>query len=158
MTVFYRAGGAGWNSTFAGRPAALWPATRPTFGDWAASTGLVAQFPNSSAEDDDPDGDGLTNGAEWLDGTDPTQATSRLEIELTPQTVNLSTQDRTPFEPYQHALYFRSVPNHYYAVESAAALGGAWELQGTRVATTTQTRFVLSKPYAHAFYRVLALP
>src|SRR5262249_32462970 len=38
VTVFYHADAAGWNRTFAGRPTAVWM-PRPTFGDWAVSTG-----------------------------------------------------------------------------------------------------------------------
>ena len=55
-------------------------------------------------------------------------------------------------------MYFRSVPDHYYGVQRSTGLGGAWELQATRVAATPQTRFVLPKPADHSFYRVLALP
>ena len=40
----------------------------------------MTQFPNASAEGDDPDGDGFTNGAEWFTATDPTQRASRLEL------------------------------------------------------------------------------
>jgi hypothetical protein len=156
-TVFYRAGTAGWGPTFAGRPTAVW-VPRPAFGDWAVSTGLATQFPNARAEGDDPDGDGFTNGAEWFAPTDPTQRASRLELEPTPRTADLSASDQTPIEPGQHAVFFRSVPGHYYGVERATSLDGAWELQATKVAATTQTRFVLPKPADHGFYRVLALP
>ena len=41
----------------------------------------------------------------------------------------------------KHAVYFRSVPGRYYGVQRARSLGGTWELQGTRIASTTQTRF-----------------
>jgi hypothetical protein len=157
VTVFYRAGATGWGRTFADRPTAVW-LQRPAFGDWAVSTGLAARFPNANGEGDDPDGDGLTNGAEWLAGTDPTQGASLLELELTPRAADLSTSDQTPIEPGQHAVYFRSVPDRYYGVQRATSLGGAWELQATKVAATTQTRFVLPKPADLGFYRVLALP
>jgi len=157
VTVFRRADAAGWTPTFADRPAAVWM-PRPAFGDWAVSTGLTAQFPNASAEGDDPDGDGFTNAAEWFAVTDPTQRGSRLELELTSRPADLAESDQTPIEPSQHAVYFRSVPARYYGVQRATSLGGAWELQDTKVATTTQTRFVLAKPAGDAFYRVLALP
>ena len=71
---------------------------------------------------------------------------------------DLSAADQTPIEPGQHAVYFRSVPGRYYGVQRATSLDGAWELQATKVAATTQTRLVLPKPADHAFYRVLALP
>jgi hypothetical protein len=156
VTLFYRADAAGWNPN-ANRPTAVWMPS-PAFGDWAVSTGLAARFPNASTEGDDPDGDGVTNGDEWFAGTDPTQRASRLELELTPRSADLSASDQTPIEPDQHAVYFRSVPDRYYGVQRSTNLDGAWELQVTKVAATTQTRFVLSGPADHGFYRVLALP
>ena len=122
------------------------------------STGLNAQFPNASAEGDDPDGDGFTNGAEWFAGTDPTQSASRLELELSPRPADLTASDQTPFPAGQRAVYFRSVPGRYYGVQNAADLSAAWTLQATRVASTTQTRFVLPAISSQDFYRVLALP
>jgi hypothetical protein len=157
VTVFHRSGAFGWGSSFEGRPTAVWR-PRPTFEDWAVSTGLTAQFPNAGAQSDDPDSDGFTNGAEWFAATDPTQRASRLELELTPRAADLTASDQTPIEPGQHAVYFRSVPDRYYGVQRATSLGGAWELQATKVGASTQTRFVLPKPSDHAFYRVLALP
>jgi hypothetical protein len=154
VTVFYRAGAAGWNPTFANRPAAVWT-PRPAFGDWAVSTGLAVQFPASA--------EAMIRRRRLHQRSrvvraDPTQRASRLELELTPRSADLSASDQTPIEPGQHAVYFRSVPDRYYGVQLATSLAGAWELQATWVATTTQTRFVLPKPADHAFYRVLALP
>jgi len=63
VTVFYRAGAFGWGPTFAYRPTALW-IEPPAYAGWAVSTGLSAQFPNASAENDDPDSDGFPNRAE----------------------------------------------------------------------------------------------
>jgi hypothetical protein len=123
------------------------------------STRLAARFPNASAEGDDADGDGFTSRAEWFAATDPTQSASPLELEPTPLAPDLSPSDQAPVEPsYQHALYLRSVPGRYYGVQRATSLGGAWELQATKVVTTTQTRLVLPRPDDHGFYRVLALP
>jgi hypothetical protein len=122
VTVFYRAGSAGWGRTFAYRPTAVW-SPRPTFEDWTVSTGLTTQFPNASAEGDDPDGDGFTNAAEWFAATDPTQRGSRLELELTSRPADLAESDQTPIEPGQQALYFRSVPDRYYGVQRATSLG-----------------------------------
>ena len=98
------------------------------------------------------------DGDEWFAATDPTQRASRLELEPTPRPADLSASDQTPIEADQHAVYFRSVPDRYYGVQRATSLDGAWELQATKVAATTQTRFVLPKPPDHGFYRVLALP
>lgn len=138
----------------------------PAYADWAASTGLSAQFPAARGEADDPDGDALTNAAEWHAGTDPTLAASRLELEPTPRPADLAETDRTPIPAGKHAVYFRSVPGRYYGVQRALTLGGTWELQGTRIASTTQTRFVLGNAEAgefpanapQVFYRVLVLP
>ncbi len=139
VTVFHRAGAAGWTSTFMERPTAVWMPP-PAYGDWVVSTGLAAQFPNASAEGDDSDGDGFTNAAEWFAATDPTRSASRLELELTPRTADLSASDQTPIELAQHALYFRSVPGKYYGLQRAPALDAPWELQATRIAAAAQTR------------------
>ena len=158
-TFFYRSGAAGWSSTYDGVPTAVWAwMPREHYADWAVTTGLTAQFPAANGESDDPDGDGFSNRDEWFAGTDPTQRASRLEMEFTPRPADLTASDRRPIPSGQHAVYFRSVPGRYYGVERATALGGAWELQAVRVADTSQTRFVLPKPEAHAFYRVLVLP
>jgi len=56
------------------------------------------------------------------------------------------------------AVYFRSVPGRYYGVQNATDLSEAWTLQAVRVASTSQTRFVLPASRSQDFYRVLALP
>jgi hypothetical protein len=157
VTVFYRLGSTGWGPTFADRPTALW-LERPAFADWSITSGLTAQFPGSSGEGDDPDGDGLTNRDEWFAGTDPTQRASTFELELTPRPDDLSPTDRTPILSGQNSIYFRSVPGHYYGLERMAALPGAGTLQAVRIASATQTRFVVPALDPRAFYRVLALP
>ena len=157
VTVFYRSGTTGWGATFRNRATALWM-ERPSYADWAVSIGLNAQFPDASDEDDDADGDGSTNGDEWFAGTDPTQSAFRLELELAPRPADLTASDQTPVPVGQRAVYFRSVPARYYGVESTTNLNDAWNLQATRVASTTQTRFLLPAGEAQIFYRVLALP
>jgi len=158
-TVFYLAGASGWGAMYELAPTAVW-VPRPTYVDWAVSSGLTAQFPAASGEADDPDGDGFTNGQEWFAGTAPVQNTSRLQLELTPRPADLSASDQTPIPAGQRAVYFRSVPGRYYGVQSAVDLGGTWELQATRIAApgTTQTRILLPIPGPQAFYRVEALP
>ncbi len=163
LTVFYRTGTKGWDTTYGGRPTALWE-PRPSYSDWVSSSGLAARFPTATGEIDDPDGDGFTNHDEWFAGSDPTQRASRLELELTPRLADLSESDRTPIPAGQRAMYFRSVPGRYYGLQSASSLGSEWELQATRIATpnTTQTRILLPTPdpqaYLQTFYRVVALP
>ena len=155
--VFYRAGTPGWGLYLSDRMTAVWQ-PRPAYSDWASSTGLTALFPNASAEGDDPDGDGLSNHDEWLAGTEPTQNASRLQIELQPRPADLAPEDQTPVPPDDHTLYFSSVLGRYYGVLSATVLGGAWELQAVRIASTSQTRFLLPQPASVAFYRVMVLP
>ena len=75
-----------------------------------------------------------------------------------PRVVNTE-PDRTPVPAGKRAVYFRSVPGRYYGVQRATTLGGAWEFQAVRIASTTQTRFVLGNPnQPQVFYRVLVLP
>lgn len=68
--------------------------------------------------------------------------------------------DRAPVAEGSQAVYFRSVPGRYYAVERARGVEGGWELRGTRVASATQTRFVVENAENDpvAFYRAVALP
>ena len=134
----------GWRPYFGGRPTAVW-APRPGYAEWAVSSGLTAQFPNASGEADDPDGDGLTNRAEWLASTDPTQPASRLELESVPRPAELAESDRVPISPGQHAVYFRSVPGRYYGVQRARSLTGVSELQAVVIASAAQTQFVLEE-------------
>ena len=157
VTAFHRSETTGWGAAFADRPTALW-VERPSYADWAVSTGLNAQFPAASGEGDDADGDGFTNGDEWFASTDPTQSASRLELELTSRPADLTASDQTPVPAGQRAVYFRSVPGRYYGVQSTTNLSGPWTLQAVRIASTSQTRFVLPASGPQAFYRVLALP
>jgi hypothetical protein len=157
VTVFFRAGATGWGSTFEGRPTAVWE-LRPSYSEWAVSSGLTAQFPNASAEGDDPDGDLLSNHDEWLAGTDPTQRASVLALELEPRPADLASNDRIPVPGGHRAVYFQSVPGRYYGVQSTALIPGLWSLVDVRVASATQTRFVVQKPPTSAFYRVVLLP
>lgn len=45
-------------------------------------------------------------------------------------------------------------------MQRALALDGPWELQATKVAAdnTSQSRFLLERPEAQAFYRIVILP
>lgn len=157
VTFFHRPAADGWGSSYSGRPAAVW-LERPKYADWMQSTGLLSQFPGASTEADDPDGDGVSSGDEWFAGTDPTQRSSRLEMEQAIRFADLPESDQTPITPHSHGLHFRSVPGRYYALESAPALGDPWELRDTRLASTTQTRFLVDTPRDNAFFRVVVLP
>jgi hypothetical protein len=161
VTVFYRPETTGWGPIFGSRPTAVW-VPLPSFGDWAQAIGLMNQHPDSSAETDDPDSDGLTNQDEWLAGTDPSQISSRLEFEFLPRTEGLASTDQTAIPFGKRALYFRSVPGRYYGLERASSLAGPWKLEAVRVAKTgtTQTRVLSpeSDPDTKSFYRAVVLP
>jgi hypothetical protein len=157
VKVFRRSGATGWGSTFAERPTAIWIA-RPSYADWAVSSGLSAQFPAASGEGKDADSDGFTNKDEWMAGTDPTKKDSRLGCELAARPGDLIPSDKTPVPAGQRAVYVRSVPGRYYGVQRATDLSGGWMLQDVRTASTTQTRFVVPADGPVGFYRVVVLP
>lgn len=150
--VYYVAGTLGWGSTFGGLPTAVW---QPSYTQWAEFSGLVAKYPTASGEQDDPDQDGLTNIQEMAAGTDPTERTSALVIEALARPNDLSQDDKTPVEPSQFALYFRSVPGKTYEIQSTDDLDGSWTTAAIATATTTQKRVLLSRPAARGFYRVV---
>ncbi len=157
-TVFYHSETSGWGATFAGRPTAVLIAPPASYPDWSAAFVLAVQYPFASAENDDADGDGAANNEERLAGTDPTQAGSRLQLELAPQPGDLSEADKTPVPDGSHAIFFSSVPGLYYGAETLDTLQGVWVLQAVAVASTAQTRFVVPNPASQAFYRVVVLP
>jgi hypothetical protein len=165
VIVYYRAGTTGWGATFHGRPTALW-ISPPNYSEWLPLTGLLSQYPNASAETDDPDQDGMSNHTEMLAGTDPTSRDSVLVVESVPRPADLTEADRTPLGAGQHAIYFRTVPNKLYGIQwnnsldgpaedSSWTYEGLWRTEAVVTATTTQTRFVFEKPEGKAFYRVI---
>jgi hypothetical protein len=154
LIVYYRPGTTGWGTTFAGRPTALW-IDPPVYSDWVQSTALPTQYPNASTEADDPDQDGMSNHAEMLAGTDPTDRASLLILERVPRPTDLTEADRTPIAAGQYALYFRSVPGKQYGVQWAETVDGPWNTTAVVIPTTTQKRLVFDRPATHAFYRVI---
>jgi len=154
LIVYYRPGTPGWGPTFAGHPTAPWT-TPPAYSEWLPSTALPAQYPEASAETDDPDQDGMNNGSEMLAGTDPTDWVSVLMLEATPRPGDLTEEDRTPVDENQHALYVRSIPGKSYGAQWAESLEGPWHTEPVITATTTQTRLVFERPVAPHFYRVI---
>jgi hypothetical protein len=154
VIVFYRLGTAGWGPEFDGHPTALWT-DLPVYSDWLPLSGLLSQYPNASAEANDPDQDGLSNHAEMLAGTDPTDRASLLILERVPRPADLTEADRTPIAAGQYALYFRSVPGKQYGVQWAETVDGPWNTTAVVIPTTTQKRLVFDKPAGQAFYRVI---
>ena len=102
LIVFYRPGTSGWGPTFAGHPTALW-IDPPVYSDWLPSSGLLTQYPDATAQADEPDEDGLSNYAEMLAGTDPTDDASVLTLENMPRPAHLIEADRTPLAASQKA-------------------------------------------------------
>jgi hypothetical protein len=153
VIVYYLPGTAGWASLYSGRPTLVRKPV-PLYFDWLQSTTLASRYPEASAPADDPDLDGMSNEAEMLAGTDPTESISRLVLERTPRPDELPEADRTPLQEGEHAFYIRTVPGKRYGVHTADLLG-QWRLDRIVTATTSQARLVFSKPAADAFYRVI---
>lgn len=156
-TVYYRAGATGWGPTFGGRPTAIWLAP-PSYAQWAADRGLTVKYPGASGESDDPDRDGLTNLQEMAAGTDPTERASVLAFEFLARPGDLSVEDQTPPDVGRFALYFQSIPDKSYAIQSRERLGTAWTTGTTVTATTSQKRVLLNRPATQAFFRVILRP
>jgi sugar lactone lactonase YvrE len=102
--------------------------------------------------DSDSDGDGVSNWAEYLSGTDPTNAASFLKL-----AVVLPSQ----LQGQGVTLHWPSLPGRRYAVEAASRLdGGVWEQLGPEILGDGETKSVNdAQPSAgHRFYRVRVLP
>ncbi len=131
VTVYYRSGTTGWESTFGGRPAVLW------------------------IPEEDLDHDGMTNQQEFMAGTDPSDAQSLLALEGVARPDDLAEDDKTPLPPGQFALYFKSIPGKSYVIQSTEMLGGEWHREATVAAgRATQKRVVLDRPPNKVFYRI----
>lgn len=72
------------------------------------------------------DQDGMSNYAEMLAGTDPTDRASLLVLERVPRPNDLTEADQTPIGANQDALYFRSVPGKSYGMQWADSIDGPW--------------------------------
>ena len=87
---------------------------------------------------DDFDGDGMSNGAEYIAGTDPTNPLSYLKVE--PLTTQLSSNLVARIE-------FNAVSNRTYTVQSSPALAPAvWSRVSDIVATTNNHPVILLDP------------
>jgi hypothetical protein len=113
--------------------------------EWETRFGLDA---NSAADRDaDPDGDGFTNGQEYVAGTDPGSASSVLKV------------DRLEVAAGATRLEFYAASNRTYTVQSAEAPGGTfWTRLADVPARPTNGPVVVpdfSTRAAQRFYRVV---
>lgn len=157
VTVFYWTTNSVWWPTYIGSIPTAPRIPRPVFSDWIVTTGLAARYPNASGVADDPDGDGLSNLAEWYCSTDPTVATSALAFELNPRVGDLDENDLLPVPNGYVPIFLKTEPGKYYGIEAAFNLDEGWELTAVRVASLTQTRFLIKADRSHAFFRARLL-
>ncbi len=89
----------------------------PAYDIWAATQFSPSQLMNPaiSGPNADPDGDGFTNEQEFIAGTNPLSATSKLKLNLTPTLTNA-------------LLNFDGISNRNYTVQSRGSVGAvAWQ-------------------------------
>ena len=119
--------------------------------DWWETANFGALGVNPAA---DADGDGMTNLQEYLAGTNPTSAASRLAITATALVPNGTNRD--------FRLTFPSVSGVVYRVESSASLApGSWTALGadlTGSGAALQATDPAANTRAKRFYRVEVIP
>jgi hypothetical protein len=112
-------------------------------GSFGHTNGIAADF---SRAGDDADGDQVTNLDEYLAGTDPRDATSRLRVSI-------------EWDAGTASLRFLAVSNHTYALQARQSLtDGGWT--GVKVVESARTNrsILLTDPGSHGgsrFYRVV---
>jgi hypothetical protein len=93
----------------------------------------------------DSDGDGASNHAEYIAGTDPTNALSYLRIE------------GPTFESETVLLRFFAISNQTYAVETSEALSGPWHRLAEVVAVSSNRVITVADPPPRPSQRVYRL-
>jgi hypothetical protein len=117
---------------------------------WAARIFGNSNLPEA-ARTADPDGDGLTNEAEFAAGTDPKDPTSVLRI----LAISMDSQDG------RVAIGWRTVSGHDYIIESASSPQGPWtalDPQVSGLGDTTQATIERAAGELMNFYRVRLAP
>ncbi len=115
---------------------------------WEQTYGLDFNDPNDATID--TDGDGLTNVQEFWAGTNPTDATSTLRLDV----VSLPGQNAV-------MLSFSAISNRNYVIESRPQLSaGSWTNSLTYQAVATNRVIQITAPTdsATGFYRLMAHP
>ncbi len=109
---------------------------------WEAQYGFNTNTVNDASND--TDGDGMNNRAEYIAGTNPTNALSYLEIDTL--TVGGSA-----------VLTFIAVSNRNYVVEAANSLDGTWQSLTNVPAQTTNRVFEATDEFGNTnrFYRLV---
>ena len=110
--------------------------------DWEAHHSFLPMDPLDASLDFD--GDGQSNLAEYLAGTDPSSAADRLRVQA-----RLDADGATTIE-------FQAVSNKTYALEYCGALHGAWSLlQAVSASATNRTHSFIDRPPGNRFYRLI---
>lgn len=129
------------------------PAVDPLTDEWRAHFAARGLTPEQLAADADPDGDGQDNLAEYLAGTDPTSAASRLQL-LPPQAAAAA-------NPAAVALRWLSAPGKRYVLEATAdLLHPDWSVIAADVPGDGQVAEVrdLNPTHQARFYRLRLAP
>jgi hypothetical protein len=99
----------------------------------------------------DPDGDGASNGMEYLAGTIPTAESSKLQF--------TATESRIVNGQRQFFLHWLTAPGKAYELQwSASPSGGAWNILGTVSGDGTETIYTDSGAALARYYRLRVLP
>jgi sugar lactone lactonase YvrE len=129
--------------------AAAPPVTDITSDDWKAYFFGSLADPNADPNAD-PDHDNVVNWAEYVAGTDPTDAASRLKC---------GSATRTVSGQRQVVLNWLSAPGKAYKVLVSTNLGGTWdELPDTISGDGNAAQYIETNPTGARFYRLRVLP
>ncbi|MDW8309207.1 MAG: chitobiase/beta-hexosaminidase C-terminal domain-containing protein, partial [Verrucomicrobiales bacterium] len=124
------------------------PASDPMSDDWKlhffGSLTAPAAAPNA-----DPDGDGVPNWAEYIAGTAPNDAASRLQFQ---------TIARAAGAQAQVALRWLTAPGKAYEVLTAPNPSGPWSVLTTVSGDGNLVELVAPTPAGSQFYRLRVLP
>ncbi len=135
--------GTAWVLSAAQQPAQI------TSDEWR--TTFFGSYTNALAADNaDPDGDGSLNWQEYVAGTNPTNALSRLQF----SGIDMSASQSGPA-----TLSWLTAPGKTYVLESTGALGGAnWTVINTNIGDGNVFQFSPAPGGGARFYRIYVQP